>query len=149
MKNIEVSRQFYANTLGQEITANFGRNVVFQGGLSIWEEKYALSTIYSLSKANIKVGRNNSEIYFETRDIERAYKKFKKDGIEIIHEIMEHPWGQKGFRLFDPDKHVIEISEPMDEVVLRYHNIGYDMKEISEKTMMPINMVKKIIETLK
>ncbi len=147
VKNMEISKKFYTEILDQKITMDFGKNVIFQGGLSIWEEEYALNTIYSSNAANIKVGKNSSEIYFETTDIDDFYKKIKKEGIEIIHDILEHPWGQRGFRFFDPDEHIIEISEPMSTVALRYYDKGINIKAISEKTQIPINMIKKIIET--
>ena len=46
VKNVWIAKDFYANVLKQRIVADFGRNVGFEGGLSIWEEAYALETIY-------------------------------------------------------------------------------------------------------
>jgi len=40
-------------------------------------------------------------------------KRFYTDilGLEILHGIRDLPW-QKIFRIYDPDKHIIEIGEP-------------------------------------
>ena len=30
----------------------------------------------------------------------------------LVHPIRMEPWGQRVFRIFDPDKHVVELGEP-------------------------------------
>jgi len=44
--DIEKSKHFYATILGQNIVMDFGRNVSFEGGLSIWKKDYALDLIF-------------------------------------------------------------------------------------------------------
>ena len=46
VKDIEKSKHFYNTILGQNIVMDFGRNVGFEGGLSIWEWEYALNLIF-------------------------------------------------------------------------------------------------------
>ncbi|MFX1239280.1 MAG: VOC family protein [Promethearchaeota archaeon] len=144
--NMAISKNFYANILGQQIIEDLERYVVFKGGFFIWEQKYALNTIYTSKIGEIQVGRNNCEFYFETPDIEGYYKKIKKEDIEIIHDIIEHPWGQKGFRVYDPDHHIIEIGEPMSFVILRFRQQGMTSEEISKKTLMSLEVIKEILE---
>ncbi|WP_083189975.1 hypothetical protein [Orenia metallireducens] len=35
--------------------------------------------------------------------------------------MIEQPWHQKVFRIYDYDKHIVEIGESMEAVVIRYH----------------------------
>jgi len=144
--DVEKSKYFYANILGQKILMDFGRNVGFEGGFAIWEKEYALNTIYSDKARSVSVGGNNSEIYFESSNLDDLCNKIKKEGIKFIHPIHEHPWGQRAFRVFDPDNHIIEFGEPMSIVVLRYHKQGMNVEEISKKTLMPIEMIKKTVK---
>ena len=74
VKDIEKSKQFYNVVLGQKIVMDFGRNVGFEGGLAIWERDYALNLIFQEKDQEIKVGANNSEIYFETEHLDDLHK---------------------------------------------------------------------------
>ena len=75
VEDIKKSKHFYSEILGQKIVADFGRNVGFEGGLSIWEKEYALSVIFEDKAKQISVGANNSEIYFECSDIDAFFEK--------------------------------------------------------------------------
>ena len=39
---------------------------------------------------------------------------------QITRQNLEYPWGQRDFRLYDPDKHIIEIAEDMNTVIRRF-----------------------------
>ena len=149
VKDVEKSKNFYVNLLGQKILMDFGRNVGFEGGFAIWETNYALNTIFEENSSGISVGGNNAEIYFEVVDLEGLLKKLKEERIEIIHPIREHPWGQRGFRFYDPDHHIIEVSEPMLNVVARMYQNGMNIEEIEEKSMMPKEFIEMAIKDIK
>ncbi|MBD3253950.1 MAG: hypothetical protein GF383_02605 [Candidatus Lokiarchaeota archaeon] len=148
VKDIKRSKNFYTNVLGQKITIDFGRNVGFEGGFVIWEKEYALNTIFEGRAKEIKTGGNNLELYFEYDELEELIQTLKKEKIRIIHPIREHPWGQRGFRLYDPDNHIIEISEPMANVVIRMFNEGMSEEEIQKKSLMPKEVIEEIISNM-
>ncbi|MBK5133857.1 lactoylglutation lyase [Candidatus Bathyarchaeota archaeon] len=75
-----------------------------------------------------------------------SIQKQKKEDIKIIHDIREQPWGQRVFRIYDPDNHIIEFTESMTSVVLRLHSKGIKTEEISKKTMMPPEFIKMTIQ---
>ena len=100
VKDVEKSKNFYVNILGQKILMDFGRFVEFEGDFAIWEADYALNIIFEEKAANISIGGNDSEIYFEVVELEVLLNKLKKEGIKIIHPISEPPWGQRGFRFY-------------------------------------------------
>ena len=144
--DIEKSKNFYSKVLGQIIVMDFGKNVGFKGGLALWEKEYALNIIFQEKAENIQCGKNNVEIYFESPDLDDLYERIKKEKIEIIHPILKHPWAQRAFRIYDPDNHIIEFAESMKSVVLRLNDEGYNLKEISEKSMMPIEFIKMVLK---
>ncbi|MFX1366201.1 MAG: VOC family protein [Promethearchaeota archaeon] len=149
VNDIKSSKYFYNKILGQKITMDFGRNVGFEGGFAIWEKNYALNTIFSEDAKNIKVGVNHSELYFECAEIEIIFEELKKQEIQIIHPIIEHPWGQRAFRIYDPDDHIIEIAESMSKVVVRLHVEGNTIEEIAQKSLMPKEFIKSILNDIK
>ncbi len=147
VSDVEKSKRFYNVVLGQKITVDFGANVGFEGGLSIWEKNYALNTIFKEKASQIAVGANNAEIYFEASNLEALFESLVKQQVNVIHPVMEHPWGQRGFRIYDPDNHIIEFGEPMTDVVLRLYNEGLNVEDIAEKSMMPQEFIKSVIQS--
>jgi catechol 2,3-dioxygenase-like lactoylglutathione lyase family enzyme len=144
--DIEKSKHFYNNVLGQKIINDFGRNVVFEGGLSIWQKDYALNLIFEGKVYEIAVGGNNFELYFETDNLDNLYDLLVSEKVEVIHSILEHSWGQRGFRVRDPDGHIVEFSESMESVVRRLNLQGLSLEVISEKSMMPMEFVEMALK---
>jgi catechol 2,3-dioxygenase-like lactoylglutathione lyase family enzyme len=141
VEDIENSKHFYNSILGQKIVMDFGRNVGFEGGLAIWERDYALNLIFHEKAHGIKVGANNGEIYFETENLDELYKRLLEE-VRVIHSIQEHPWGQRAFRIYDPDNHILEFAESMESVVLRLNKQGLSLEEIAKKSMMPMEFIR-------
>lgn len=59
---------------------------------------------------------------------------------------MEHSWGQRAFRVYDPDDHIIEFAESMENVVLKLYNQDLSVEEIVKKSMMPMEFIILILE---
>jgi catechol 2,3-dioxygenase-like lactoylglutathione lyase family enzyme len=146
VSDVVASKRFYNQVLRQKIVADFGRNVIFEGGLSIWEKNYALRTIFGKKPEKFIAGTNNAEIYFESSNIDELFGRLTKNDVAVIHPVHEHPWGQKAFRIYDPDRHIIEFAEPMSAVVLRLHNNGLSLAEIAEKSMMSQEFIKAVLQ---
>ena len=146
VKDVDASKDFYRRVLRQTIEMDFGRNVSFEGGLSIWDGAYA-HEITGLKQASIDGwGKQNLELYFETEDLDGEYAHVKKNNMSFVHPIIEQSWGQRCFRVYDPDGHIIEFGEPMSAVVKRYHDAGMSIEEIMKKTFMPLDAVLSIIQ---
>lgn len=58
-------------------------------------------------------GKNNMLFYFEVDDLEGIFSRINNQ-VDLIHPIVRQRWGQQVFRFRDPDGHIIEIGEPMD-----------------------------------
>lgn len=46
-------------------------------------------------------------------------------------------------RIYDPDKHIIEIGESMEVIARRYLSEGYSVEETSKIIQHPIEFVKQ------
>lgn len=146
VKDIYISKTFYQKLFSLEVEMDFGENIVFKNAFSIWQRARAEKIIFQKDTVyETKGDRNNFELYFETEDIELIWKKVLSIGVEIVHPIKEEQWGQRVFRIYDPDRFIIEIAEPMSRVVKRFNQLGLSEEEISIKTQMGLDLVKKII----
>jgi len=144
VKNIEVSKKFYTEVLFQEIEMDFGVNVGFKSKLALWQKDYALNIIFG-KETKAPDSNINSEIYLETEEIQELWKNVSSKNIEIIHGIIEQPWKQRVFRIYDPDKFIVEIGEPMPAVIKRLSAENFSPEEISKQTFIPVEGVKAIL----
>jgi predicted enzyme related to lactoylglutathione lyase len=145
VKDIDVSKKFYQEILGQEVEMDFGENIGFKSGLGLWQKDYGQKVIFGKNFASPDKN-TDLEIYFETADIEEQIKIIKDNNIKIIHEIITQPWQQRVFRFFDPDNFIVEIGEPMPAVVKRLSKTGLSNEEIFKKTSMPVNVIEMILK---
>ena len=56
VKDMVVSRAFYEGLLGQTVMADHGENVVYAGGLSIWEAARASAIVFGRKKTRRRWG---------------------------------------------------------------------------------------------
>lgn len=143
VKDIEVSKAFYTELLGLGIETDFGTNVGLYGGLALWQ----ISAGHIIEKEGLvaKKQGHDKEIYFETTDVFKQFELLKKGTVKFFHEIIEEPWGQKTFRFYDPDNHLIEIGESLETFVNRMHKEGMNVAEISDKTGIPHEFVEELL----
>ncbi len=145
VKDIKASRQFYEGLLGQKVLMDHGPNVGFEGGFAIWQADHARQTIFGRSPGEAsRLGHENCELYFETNDLDALLTRVSNAGVQFVHPLREQPWGQRVFRLYDPDGHIVEVGEPMPVVISRFLAQGMTVEQIAQHTSMPTEIVQAI-----
>ena len=135
VRDMEVSKQFYHDLFDQEVVLDLGRNVTLSGGFSLQAD---FDELVDIPKCTILHQSNNMELYFETDDFDAFVEKLHDFlDIELVHPPKMHEWQQRVVRLYDPDWHIIEVGEPMDNVGQRLLGEGYDVEETARITQMP------------
>ena len=66
--------------------------------------------------------------------------------IQYVHPLMEHRWGQRVIRFYDPDGHIIEVGEKMDAVVRRFVRQGLSAEETAERMDVPLEYVQNCLK---
>ena len=61
--------------------------------------------------------------------------------VELLHEPKTFPWLQRGVRVYDPDGHLIEVSESMFSVACRLFQQGKSVQETAELIQHPLHVV--------
>lgn len=59
-----------------------------------------------------------------------------------MHDIKEYPWGQRVVRFYDPDQHIIEVGESMENVARKLFKQDLSIEEVAERTQHPLEFVK-------
>ena len=138
VKDMNTSKQFYHDVLGLNVVADFGANVTLDGGVVL----QTLDTWKSLICTDrITLPNNAGELYFEENDMDTFCKHLKTFDICYVHELFEHRWGQRVVRFYDPDKHIIEVGETLDAVVLRFMKQGLSAEETACRMDIPLDFV--------
>ena len=146
VKDMAASRHFYEQLLGQQVDMDFGANVGYVGGLSLWEESSALDVMFHRKpEGEARLGRENLETYFEIEDLDAMLQALTADGVALVHPIIEQPWGQRALRAYDPDGHIVEVAEPMIVVLRRFVASGMDVEAIHARTWMPIPAIEQML----
>ena len=136
--DIDKSVEFYKKVLGLHVIMDFGANKTLTGGLALqtletWNE--------FIGTDNVSFGSNSSEVYFEEDNFDKFADKLKKCDVEYVHPIKEHAWGQRVVRIYDPDKHIIEIGENIKVVCKRFLDNGMTPEQIAERMDVPMKFV--------
>ena len=108
------------------VVADFGANVTLEGGI-------ALQTMDTwkafIQTDDVTLPNNAGELYFEEEDLDTFCDHLKQFDIRYRHPLFEHRWGQRVVRFYDPDRHIIEVGEKLNTVILRFMEQGLSAEE--------------------
>lgn len=145
VKDIERTKQFYTEVIGVRVIADFGENATLTGGLALQTES-SWSTFTDCTSDFFSYHGNDAEMYFEEEDFDGFLEKIAALEVERVGEDLEMPWGQRVIRLYDPDKHIVEIGEDMKVMMKRLHATGLSIQQLSEKTFVSPKMVERMLK---
>jgi len=117
VSDIEKSKLFYRDLLHMTIKQDLGDIVFFENQLVLHGAESIMKTIFKQQQDDMvqNQGRKNLLLYFETDTLDKLYKKLEHS-VNMIHGIKLQKWGQKVFRIYDPDGHMIEFGEPFNNI---------------------------------
>ena len=138
---MEKSKKFYKDVLGLRVIMDFGANVTLTGGLCL-QTKETWMEFIGAKEDEVVFGGNNAEIYFEEDDFDAFAEKLKDlKYINYVHPVIEHRWGQRVVRFYDPDRHIIEVGENLKFVCRRFLDSGMTEEEVAVRMDVPLKFV--------
>lgn len=147
VSDVEISRCFYEDILGQIVTKVSTNFIEFEKGITLWQVK----SNHIISQNNKKLNDRNFkfELYFENDDLDTIEGILQKNNIEFLHSIHEETWGQKTIRFFDPDNNLIEIGETPKSYIQRLYAENMTIEDISKKTDYDFEAIKLLLNVRK
>ena len=136
--DMDRSIAFYQRVLGLDVILDFGANKTLTGGLAL---QTADSFKEFIGSEAISFGGNNAEMYFEEDDFDGFAEKLSASGVEYVHPVKEHSWGQRVVRFYDPDNHIIEVGENMVVVCRRFLANGMTPEQVAKRMDVPLSYV--------
>ena len=128
------------------LSKSFGANVVLTGGLSL-QTLDTWATFLEKPSEEIRFGGNDAEMYYVADDFD-AFLNLLKDHpeVELVHSPVEHRWGQRAVRLYDPDRHIIEVGESLDKVAKRFRDGGLNEEGVARRMDISLEYAKKLLK---
>ena len=146
VREMERSLAFYRNVLGLEVVNDFGANVVLTGGLSL-QTLETWAGFLDKPAEDIRFGRNDTEMYYVADDFD-AFLGVLKDHreVKLVRPPVEHRWGQRAVRLYDPDGHIIEVGESLNKVAKRFRDSGLNEEGVARRMEISLEYARKLLK---
>ena len=137
VKDIAVSKHFYEKVLHQNAIIDMGVHVTFEG----FSLQQGYAEIVGVQADSVKEQSHNFQLYFEVEDLDSVFGEMRNiTDLHWVHKIKEYPWD---IRVYDPDRHIVEIAEAMNSVIQRFISQGMTVEEVAARTMFPVEIVKQ------
>ncbi len=144
--NLKKSLEFYQGVLGLEVVNDFGANVVLTGGLAL-QTLDSWSGFLGKMPEEIRFGGNDAEMYYEADDFDAFLKILEQHSeVKLVHPAREHSWGQRAVRLYDPDRHIIEVGENMAKVARRFFDGGLNEEGVARRMDVSLEYVRELLK---
>lgn len=139
--NMERSKAFYCDLLGREVVADFDANVTLSGGITLqtmdtWKE--------FLNTQKVALPNNAGELYFVTEDMDAFLPHLERWQVQYVHRLKEHSWGQRVVRFYDPDGHIIEVGEGLEQVAKRFLSQGMTLEQVAQRMDVPMSFLQTL-----
>ena len=146
VRDMEQSLAFYRDVLGLEVVHDFGANVVLTGGLSL-QTLETWAEFLDKPAEEIHFGGNDAEMYYITDNFDIILSILKDyPQIELVCPPVEHRWGQRAVRLYDPDGHIIEIGESLNKVAKRFRDSGLNEEGVARRMDISLEYARELLK---
>ena len=142
VRDMQVSKAFYQAVLSQNVKLDLGDYVELES-LAL---RVNFEELVGAGDLPITFRPNDHELYFDEEDFDGFLARLAQyPDIAYLHQAKEYPWGQRVIRFYDPDGHIIEVGECMDNVFRRFHQQGMNAQQIAERTQLPLDAVRRVV----
>ena len=146
VRDMKVSLAFYQTVLGLEVVHDFGANVVLTGGLSL-QTLESWADFLGKAPDHIGFGGNDAEMYYVADDFDDFLAVLKDHPeIELVHPPVEHRWGQRAVRLYDPDRHILEVGESLAKVAKHFRDSGLNEEGVARRIDISLDYARELMK---
>lgn len=145
VSDIHVSRKFYEELFGLTVFQDYGINIAFTCGLALQQD---FDWLVGLPKNQIVQKPNNMELCFEEEQFDDFLAKLNQyPDIRYLGDVIEHGWGQRVIRFYDPDGHIIEVGECIKMVASRFLSSGLSAEDTAKRMDMSVLDLHKLLDS--
>ena len=141
VRDLRRSLEFYERVLRLEVVRDFGSHAALTGGLAL-QSLESWAELLDKTPEDLWPGGFGGEVYYEAENFDDFLTELSRHPeTELVHPVREHRWGQRVARLYDPDRHIIEVGEPMKAVCQRFLDSGLTPEQTAARMDVPLKFV--------
>jgi catechol 2,3-dioxygenase-like lactoylglutathione lyase family enzyme len=151
VRDLDRSRRFYEDVLGLKVARVMARDgrpiaVAYTAGLSIWDAGDAFLTIFGWSEPGARQADQPVwENAFEVQDVDAMFERAVAAQSRFAHPLRELHWGQRTFRVYDPDGNIVDVGETHAAAVRHMVAGGMSYERVAEKISLPLETVERFV----
>ena len=143
VRDLRRSLAFYREVLGLEIVRDGGALVELTGGLAL-QTRDSWASLLETSPAEIPLGGCCGGVLLEAEDFDAFLTALARHPeVELVHPVRESRRGQRVARLYDPDRHILEVEEPLAKVARRFFDSGLNTEGVARRMDVPVETVQR------
>ena len=143
VRDLRRSLAFYREVLGLEIVRDGGALVELTGGLILLSLD-SWASLLETSPAEIPLGGCCDGVLLEAEDFDAFLTALARHPeVELVHPVRESRRGQRVARLYDPDRHILEVEEPLAKVARRFLGSGLNTEGVARRMDVPVETVQR------
>ena len=140
VSDMKRARALYEGLMGCEVAMDLGVHVAYKDGIFL-QTKESWTEFIERDASAISFGANDAELYFDEHDMDSFLQRLEAFGVELVHPLKEHGWGQRVVRFYDTDRHIIEVGEHLGDVARRFFAQGMTREETAKRMDVPLEML--------
>lgn len=139
VRDMDRSLAFYKTFFDQDVVCDLGWNKTLTCGLAL---QIHFDKLAEFPAESMHFRNHTMELYFETEDMDAFMALLDKHPeVERLDRLRTYPWHQRGIRIYDPDGHLLEVSESMESVAFREFEAGHSAEETADIIQHPLALV--------
>ena len=79
-----------------------------------------------------------------TEDMDTFLPHLDRWQVQYVHRLKEHSWGQRVVRFYDPDGHIIEVGEGLEQVAKRFLSQGMTLEQVAQRMDVPMSFLQTL-----
>jgi uncharacterized glyoxalase superfamily protein PhnB len=117
---VDESKEFYGKHFGAEVTFDCGWYV----NLKFGKDGSTIQFMAPQNSEQPKYGGAGLMYNFEVADVDQEYERLAGQGLKAVMPLEDHPWGDRGFAILDPNGIMLYIysSREAREDFKKYFN---------------------------
>lgn len=142
--DMRTSRMFYETVFEQRLRFDLGDCQRFESGVTL-QSADSMGELYGLGRDEVLQPGVNMVLHFEVDDFLGFVRRVKETpGLRLLHDVVEFPWGQRSLSFYDPDGHVLDVSESMEAVCRRFLQEGKSVEQVADRTEHTVEFVRSV-----
>jgi catechol 2,3-dioxygenase-like lactoylglutathione lyase family enzyme len=114
VRDMEASKAFYNGLLGIGIKEDLDTFVLLEGNLGLHRADLFYEYLQKPYSGEA-MGRDNLDLYFTSDHLPELQQRLIDAGFEVFFPLQLTAWGETLFRVYDPDRHIVEIGDKAHE----------------------------------